>query len=88
VPGYATPTLLARRSTFDRIGLLDESRWFSDATEWFMRALDAGLAVELLPEPLVERHVHSSNLTRRRADESADEFLDLVRARISVRRSR
>lgn len=88
VPGYATPTLLARRSVFDRVGFLDESRWFSDATEWFLRVLDAGLVVELLPEPLVERHVHASNLTRRRATESADEFLDLVRARIAARRSR
>ncbi len=88
VPGYATPTLLARRSVFDRVGLLDESRWFSDATDWFLRAIDGGLVVELLPEPLVERHVHASNLTRRRARESADEFLDLVRERIAARRSR
>jgi glycosyltransferase involved in cell wall biosynthesis len=88
VPGYATPTLLARRSAFDRVGLLDESRWFSDATEWFTRALDAGLVVELLPEPLVERHVHAGNLSRRRAAESADEFLDLLRARIAARRAR
>lgn len=88
VPGYATPALLARRSAFDRVGLLDETRWFSDATEWFVRAFDAGLVVELLPEPLVERHMHAANLTRRRAADSADEFLDLVRARIAARRTR
>jgi glycosyltransferase involved in cell wall biosynthesis len=87
VPGYATPTLLARRSAFDRVGLLDETRWFTDATEWFTRALDAGLAVELLEEPLVERHVHAANLTRRRGRESTEEFLDLVRARIQARRA-
>lgn len=88
VPGYATPTLLARLSAFERVGLLDEARWFSDATEWFIRARDAGLVVELLPEPLVERHVHAANLTRRRAAESADEFLDLVASRIAARRDR
>lgn len=88
VAGYATPTLLARRRAFDRVGLLDEGRWFTDATEWFTRARDLGLVVELLEEPLVERHVHAANLTRRRAAESADEFLDLVRQRIAARRAR
>jgi glycosyltransferase involved in cell wall biosynthesis len=85
VPGFATPTLLARRSVFDRVGLLDESRWFSDATEWFLRCRDAGVVVELLPEALVERHLHGANLTRRREAASADEFLDLVRSRIAAR---
>ncbi len=87
VAGYATPTLLARRSVFDRVGLLDEERWFTDATEWFLRASDADVVVELLEEPLVERHVHAANLTRRRAAASTDEFLDLVRQRIVSRRA-
>jgi hypothetical protein len=41
--------------------------------------------VELLPEALVERHLHGANLTRRREAASADEFLDLVRSRIAAR---
>ena len=38
VPGYASTTLLARRRAFDKVGLFNRELWFSDATEWFIRA--------------------------------------------------
>lgn len=74
--------MLARRSVFDRVGLLDESLWFSDAAEWFLRAAERGTIVELLPDVLVYHRLHGRNLTLRRPRDSADEFLDLVKARL------
>jgi glycosyltransferase involved in cell wall biosynthesis len=85
VPGYTTPALLARRTAFQRVGLLNEDLHFADATEWTMRALDAGLRVELLPEVLLYHRMHKSNLTRRR-EQSQHEFLRLIWCRLKRRR--
>ena len=87
IPGYATTSLLARRSAFERIGDFNTGLWFSDATEWFMRATEAGLPLELLRDVLVYHRMHQANLTRRRDDASRDEFLQVVKASLERRRA-
>lgn len=84
VPGYATITMLAPRSTFDRVGLLDEDRWHSDAVEWLMRVREAGLEIEMIDEVLV-RHRRRPDSLSREADRNSREFLALVRERLAKR---
>jgi len=61
--GYIFQAMLARRSAFDRVGLLDpDMRWAED-TDWFLRALDLGVAHRRTDEVLVTRFVHDKNLT-------------------------
>jgi glycosyltransferase involved in cell wall biosynthesis len=87
VPGYAFITLLARRRAFDKAGNLSPDRWFSDSVEWFMRARQRGLEIELLPDILTLHRLHANNLTRRRDSASRDEYVDLVRASLIRRRA-
>ena len=86
IPGYATSTLLTRREVFEHIGTFDSSLWFSDATDWFIRARSAGLVSEVIPEVLVYHRMHPNNLTRRRQEASRDEFLNIVKASLDRRR--
>lgn len=86
VPGYATTSLLVRRSAFATVGPLDPDRWFSDATDWFVRARRLGVAIDLLDDVLTVHRLHGDNLTRRRAQASAEEFLDLVHQHLRQRR--
>jgi glycosyltransferase involved in cell wall biosynthesis len=79
LPGYATTTLLARRSLFDRIGVFDEGLRFGDAVEWFLRASESDVKMKLLEEVLTYHRMHESNLTRRLSRESREEFLAIVR---------
>jgi glycosyltransferase involved in cell wall biosynthesis len=79
-------TMLARRSVFDRIGLLDETGPAIDHIEWFARVADAGLGVEILPEVLMHRRMHAASMSHTAA--SAEPYLDFLRARISARRER
>lgn len=88
LPGYATTTLLATRAVFERVGLFDTTLWFADATDWFIRAAEHGLGVDLLPEVLTYHRMHVGNLTRRRSEASRDEFLRVVRASLHRRRGR
>lgn len=86
-PGYATTTLLARRSCFDRVGVFNTRLWFGDATDWFVRAQELELPMELLPDVLTYHRMHERNLTRRRSDESRAEFLAIVKASLDRRRN-
>jgi glycosyltransferase involved in cell wall biosynthesis len=87
VPGYATTSLLVRREAWAEVGPLDVDRWYSDATEWFVRARDRGVRIDLLDDVLTLHRLHDGNLTRRRSADSADEFLDLVHERLRARRA-
>ncbi len=87
VPGFATTTLLARRRAFDVVGLLDAGLWFADSVDWFLRARERGLVLEVLPEVLAYHRMHAGNLTRRREGASREEFLRVVRAGLVRRRA-
>jgi len=64
LPGYTTQALLTRRVLFDRVGRFNSSLRACDDTDWFLRALDQGAIAELLPEVLVQRRLHTKNLSR------------------------
>lgn len=58
--GYAAGTLMARRSLFRDIDGYQSVR--SD-TEWFARAVQQGCEVYTIPEVLMRRRIHSSNIS-------------------------
>lgn len=64
VPGFVLPTMLARRSLFDRVGVFNEKLWRGSDTEWFLRAREAGVVDEAPQQLVVKRRLHSGNLTR------------------------
>jgi len=78
-------TMLVRRSVFDRIGLLDETRPAVEHVEWFARVADAGLSVEILPEVLLHRRMHITSMSHRAT--SPEPYLDFLRDRITARRA-
>jgi glycosyltransferase involved in cell wall biosynthesis len=81
--------MLARREVFDRIGLFDESLRIASDIEWFRRARDHGIKSVSMPEVLLRRRIHSSNLSYRPPDPGLlnRELLSLLRQSIHRRRS-
>jgi glycosyltransferase involved in cell wall biosynthesis len=88
LPGYALGTLLARRALFEQIGQTDASLRHGDDFEWFLRAQQHGATIELIPEVLVYRRLHRANRSRRHADESRAEYVDLLKAHLDRQRGR
>jgi glycosyltransferase involved in cell wall biosynthesis len=88
VPGYSTITLLARRAAFERVGTFDPTLRHGDDTEWFMRARDQGLMIELLPDVLAYRRLHEQNRSRLLISQSRREYARLLKARLDRQRSR
>jgi glycosyltransferase involved in cell wall biosynthesis len=61
--GFGTNSLMVRREAFERVGVFDSSKVPIDDTDWFVRALDAGIGYLHLDQVLVRRRIHDSNLT-------------------------
>lgn len=72
VPGYVSSTMLARRRAFDRVGGFDPAYRYADSLDWFARASERGVVVDLLPEVLLHHRVHAGNLSRRGAASRAE----------------
>ena len=93
LPGYITQTLLARRNAFDSVGNFNASRRVGDPMDWFLRAAEQRVVMELLPDLLVYQRMHESNLsvelgTRAMKPHMQDAILDVVKASLDRRRSR
>jgi glycosyltransferase involved in cell wall biosynthesis len=80
-------TLIARRSLFQTIGLLDPAFRHRDIQELILRAVHNGLATEALPDVLVQRRIHDANLSRNRSEAGDLELLLLARTRMMRRRN-
>jgi glycosyltransferase involved in cell wall biosynthesis len=87
IPGYATTTLLARKNVFEKTGEFNNDLWFTDAAEWFIRAKESGLKIYVIEEALTFHRMHRSNLTKRKSEESREEFLALVKSVIDRKKT-
>jgi glycosyltransferase involved in cell wall biosynthesis len=86
VPGYTTNALLARREQFATVGGFDPELRHGDDTDWFLRSAEHRATVELLPEVLVYRRLHYTNVSRGQASDCRDEYLRLLKASLDRRR--
>jgi glycosyltransferase involved in cell wall biosynthesis len=82
---HAWGTALVRRDVFDRVGMIDESRLHGDHLEWFMRAAEAGVVVEVLPDVLMLRRMHPDSVSH--STNTLDPYLDFVHELIAKRRA-
>ena len=86
LPGYATGTLLARRDCFNAVGEFNTAIKHADDTEWFLRATEQGAVMELLPDVLLYRRLHYTNLSRVKASNSRDQYLQVLKSALDRRR--
>ena len=77
---WSIGTLLASRETVDRLGPFPDGHRGNENMLWFLRAAEAGAAIEVLPEALMRRRFHSGNDTRRGTAHELDLFMPIVRA--------
>lgn len=80
-------TLVARRSLFDAVGMLNPDYRHRDLQDLMVRADDAGLVTEILPDILARRRVHANNMSHGRCGADQMELIAITRARHARRRS-
>jgi glycosyltransferase involved in cell wall biosynthesis len=86
LPGYVTGTLVARRNFFNTVGPFNAAINHADDTDWFLRAEERGGAMELLPDVLLYRRLHTNNLSRLKACNSRDQYLHVLKTALDRRR--
>jgi glycosyltransferase involved in cell wall biosynthesis len=89
IPGYALGALLARRAIFDTVGPFDSSLPIGEDTDWFLRAVEHGVAIEVLPDLLMYRRLHQTNRSWRSAVPASTDraiFAQIVKASLDRRR--
>lgn len=84
MPGWVPQTMLVRREVLDRVGPFAEHLRIGEDTDWFLRARELRVTIDVLPEVLVLRRFHQNNLTRGR--QLAGDLLDVVARSVARRR--
>lgn len=84
-PGAGLPSLLIRRTAFDRAGELLDGLSAGEYLEWLDRATRAGVRIEPVETIALRRRVHLHNFTR--SPESKRDYLRAVRAVMARRRA-
>lgn len=84
---YMPSALLARRSVFERIGRFDLRFPIASDVDWFARLKDAGTRVAVVPEVLVEKRVHDTNLSTLGGGTFNHELVGLLHESIERRRN-
>jgi glycosyltransferase involved in cell wall biosynthesis len=69
--GYLLSALVARRSTFDRVGLFDPALRLSEDVDWFARAKDLQVPVHIAPVVLLHKRFHQANISLVTRDDNA-----------------
>lgn len=87
VPGYTSVTMLARRELFARVGSFDESLSHGNDRDWFCRAAEQGVVLEMMTDVLVQRRLHASNRSAALGNNSRAEYLRILKASLDRRRA-
>ncbi len=85
-PGVNPGAMLIRRESFDRVGPF-EIRWtVAEWIDWYARAQERGLRVEMLPDVVLRRRLHGRNQGIREA-RSRVQYVQAVKAALDRRRA-
>ena len=66
VNGMLPSSLLVRKSVFSQVGLFDPAYRLGDDIDWFIRAHEAGIAMDVVPTLLLLRRIHGANMSSAR----------------------
>ena len=85
--GLCAGAMLIRRAAFMRVGLFATHWQVGDFVDWYPRAQEAELEIVTLPEVVMRRRVHTSNLTVRLRDTANFEYTQILKAALDRRRA-
>lgn len=76
IPGITTSPMMLRKQDFLKVGYFNKT--LADFPDWFIRAKQLQLVIKILPEALVLRRIHDTNIGRQLQKDSRD-YLTVVR---------
>ncbi|MBM3693001.1 MAG: glycosyltransferase [Actinobacteria bacterium] len=85
-PGHVFGAGLFRRTVFDRVGRIDETKGMFDDVDWYLRLLDGEVPPVVVERVVLERGVHPANQSRGSTRDHAG-LLGSVRAHLARTRA-
>lgn len=85
LPGYVMGAMLVRREAFDAVGRFDPGASSAQSVDWVVRALDAGLAMGMIPDVVLLRRLHRDNHSHERLQLGA--YPRILKASLDRRRA-
>jgi hypothetical protein len=86
-PGYSYGVMLARRSSFERVGGFDPRWTVGCFVDWYARAQEAGLRSVMPSDVFLRRRLHANN-SGRVLRAARPDFARIVKASLDRRRGR
>ena len=83
--GIQPLSAVVRRAAAERVGAFDASYRIADDMDWLLRVRAEGFAIEVLPDVVMRRRVHGTNLTYQMSV-IRQEMLRIMRARVVEKR--
>lgn len=85
ISGMFAGTVIIRRSSFDRVGPFETAWQLGEFVDWYARAKELGLQSMVLPEVVLRRRLHKSNMGVRLRDSRTD-YARILKASLDRRR--
>lgn len=85
IAGHISGALVAKRTSFDRVGPLSEEYRVGEFIDWMNRANEKRLKSSMVPEVLYLRRVHATNTTQSRAAQM--DYLRIAKAALDRKRN-
>jgi glycosyltransferase involved in cell wall biosynthesis len=91
MPGYHAGTMLIRKEAYLRVGPFNASFQAGEFVDWYFRARETGLREMMLPDVLMKRRIHSSNLgilkRNTQTDNTDIDYIRVLKAALDRRRN-
>ncbi len=87
MPGYHHGTLLVSRDAFNHVGLFNEQWECGEFLDWSFRAQEKGYKSLMMPEVMMKRRIHSSNMGILMRDIRPD-YIRVLKAALDRRRKK
>jgi glycosyltransferase involved in cell wall biosynthesis len=83
--GFFPSALVVRAALFEKVGLYNPDYRTCESADWFARAKDAGVQMAILPETLLYKRIHDSNLSHQ-IEETRSNLFEVLKASIDRQR--
>lgn len=85
MPGYVAGGMLIKREVFLRVGPFETSWRVGEFIDWYLRAMEQGLKSFMMPEVVLKRRIHTTNMVIRERKSQTD-YVHILKASIDRRR--
>jgi len=83
--GLHVGAMLIRRTSFGKVGPFATNWTIGEFIDWYSRAQIAGLQTAIVPQVVMRRRLHTTNLTRRTQEHRRD-YLHILKERLNQKR--